>query len=572
MSQIINFLQKFNLILFGYIKFTFTISLINEQIINFIELRKGGNKVQDGDAKETTSKEKFNDVYNKLIRVMSPPHSQASLYTRSVAFKDKAQSVSLSKLNIESNPLLLPKPPLKRKSRRINLEMPKEKKDNKVEQAHFLCAIMQESSKDQRRTVGRFLKGEQGKTCYESLQMMEQSTKTLYNAAKDMSKQLDYDDKDEFDHLKDKYINQLKLQQYQLKKPNNIVFKRNYGQKHEMLIDQVRQHDHKNVDQDYDLFIPKEEVDQFIDLISKRIDERLKQQQEELVRDEQNLINSIVSNVRKFKEEMREATYTMNHFKKKKPTTNSTLKTNESQGSHSGQVEHKHTDIARLSKKQKKMDEDAKADFKLRIRKALRNFMDKLKRVNITLDDIVSNQVFPTQPFERPNSQEFFDLVKEDNIQDIESMLKFCKYHVYDVDNQLKTPLHHAVVNGSIEMMKMLIEAGADIDQRDMMGRTPLHLAAKNNNLDSVRVLLVYRSNPSIKTIAGKRPQDLTRSPVISALINNARKLHFMMELCPPKKRKAFWIDKAIHFFQEQDPEKIVKLSLYKSQAKLFLT
>lgn len=85
-------------------------------------------------------------------------------------------------------------------------------------------------------------------------------------------------------------------------------------------------------------------------------------------------------------------------------------------------------------------------------------------------------------------------------------MLKFCKYHVYDVDNQLKTPLHHAVVNGSIEMMKMLIEAGADIDQRDMMGRTPLHLAAKNNNLDSVRVLLVYRSNPSIKTIAGKRP------------------------------------------------------------------
>lgn len=35
---------------------------------------------------------------------------------------------------------------------------------------------------------------------------MEQSTKTLYNAAKDMSKQLDYDDRDEFDYLKDKYI------------------------------------------------------------------------------------------------------------------------------------------------------------------------------------------------------------------------------------------------------------------------------------------------------------------------------------------------------------------------------
>ena len=42
------------------------------------------------------------------------------------------------------------------------------------------------------------------------------------------------------------------------------------------------------------------------------------------------MINSIVTNVRKFKEDMREATYTMNHFKKKNPTTNTTLKTNES--------------------------------------------------------------------------------------------------------------------------------------------------------------------------------------------------------------------------------------------------
>ena len=39
------------------------------------------------------------------------------------------------------------------------------------------------------------------------------------------------------------------------------------------------------------------------------------------------------------------------------------------------------------------MDEDSKADFKLRIRKALRNFMDKLKRVNITLDDVILNVI-----------------------------------------------------------------------------------------------------------------------------------------------------------------------------------
>lgn len=48
------------------------------------------------------------------------------------------------------------------------------------------------------------------------------------------------------------------------------------------------------------------------------------------------------------------------------------------------------------SEKASKLDEEAKADLKLRIMKALRNFMEKLKRYNITLEDVVNNQVFPT--------------------------------------------------------------------------------------------------------------------------------------------------------------------------------
>lgn len=47
-------------------------------------------------------------------------------------------------------------------------------------------------------------------------------------------------------------------------------------------------------------------------------------------------------------------------------------------------------------------------------------------------------------------------------------MLKFCRFHVYDVDNQLKTGLHHAAGSGALEIIKMLVEAGADLDSRDM--------------------------------------------------------------------------------------------------------
>lgn len=43
------------------------------------------------------------------------------------------------------------------------------------------------------------------------------------------------------------------------------------------------------------------------------------------------------------------------------------------------------------SPKTQRLDEEAKADLRLRVMKALRNFMDKLKRFNITLNDVVNN-------------------------------------------------------------------------------------------------------------------------------------------------------------------------------------
>lgn len=47
-------------------------------------------------------------------------------------------------------------------------------------------------------------------------------------------------------------------------------------------------------------------------------------------------------------------------------------------------------------------------------------------------------------------------------------MLIECRFHVYDIDNQLKTPLHHAAANASMEMVKLLVDSGSDLDARDM--------------------------------------------------------------------------------------------------------
>ena len=53
-----------------------------------------------------------------------------------------------------------------------------------------------------------------------------------------------------------------------------------------------------------------------------------------------------------------------------------------------------------------------------------------------------------------------------------------------------ESQLHVASRNGNLEMVKALIENGADVNSRDSSQNTPLHLACDNGNLEMVMVLL----------------------------------------------------------------------------------
>lgn len=50
-------------------------------------------------------------------------------------------------------------------------------------------------------------------------------------------------------------------------------------------------------------------------------------------------------------------------------------------------------------------------------------------------------------------------------------MLKRNKFYVYDFDTNLKTALHYASMLNNDEMIKLLMENGADIDARDMSNK-----------------------------------------------------------------------------------------------------
>lgn len=52
------------------------------------------------------------------------------------------------------------------------------------------------------------------------------------------------------------------------------------------------------------------------------------------------------------------------------------------------------------------------------------------------------------------------------------------------------SPLHEAAFAGDVELVKLLVENGADVDDRDVQGVTPLILAIQAGHSDIARVLI----------------------------------------------------------------------------------
>lgn len=68
------------------------------------------------------------------------------------------------------------------------------------------------------------------------------------------------------------------------------------------------------------------------------------------------------------------------------------------------------------------------------------------------------------------------------------------------------TALHFAVANGSAEAVKLLLDAGAPVDPRDVRGMTPLMVAVSTDrpNVDIVRMLSAKGADASIRSNIGE--------------------------------------------------------------------
>ncbi|XP_063402585.1 uncharacterized protein DDB_G0287625-like isoform X2 [Mytilus trossulus] len=82
-------------------------------------------------------------------------------------------------------------------------------------------------------------------------------------------------------------------------------------------------------------------------------------------------------------------------------------------------------------------------------------------------------------------SQGQFDLVKEL----VKTGAKFSS------DQEGRTALHYAALNGHVDICKFLLQQGCSIDERDVLGYTPLHRAASKGHVEAIELLLTSKCN-----------------------------------------------------------------------------
>ena len=86
------------------------------------------------------------------------------------------------------------------------------------------------------------------------------------------------------------------------------------------------------------------------------------------------------------------------------------------------------------------------------------------------------------------------------------------------------TPLHWASAAGSVEVTRILIENGADVTAQDEDGLTPLHRASKSGCVDLARLLVEHGADASARTKDGSTPLHN------AAESGNAEVAHFLVE------------------------------------------
>ena len=143
-----------------------------------------------------------------------------------------------------------------------------------------------------------------------------------------------------------------------------------------------------------------------------------------------------------------------------------------------------------------------------RFYRCLKSVIKYLEMNSLTLDDYLHNNPFQTHPFSLPYSEDFFSAIKFKDYDFINKCLDNSYLYLFCFDYYNQTPYHWAAKLNDIKLLKILIEKGKYVNQKDNKGRIPLHFAALNNNYDCCKILIDNFGDSFVYDCYGKRPID----------------------------------------------------------------
>lgn len=79
-------------------------------------------------------------------------------------------------------------------------------------------------------------------------------------------------------------------------------------------------------------------------------------------------------------------------------------------------------------------------------------------------------------------------------------------------------PIHSAVASNNADITKILLEAGADVNVKQVSGITPLHSAAHHGNIELIILLLEAGADVNANSEDGKTPSQMASSAGFSEL------------------------------------------------------
>ena len=117
------------------------------------------------------------------------------------------------------------------------------------------------------------------------------------------------------------------------------------------------------------------------------------------------------------------------------------------------------------------------------------------------------------------------------------------------------TPLHKAALRGNAETVTVLLEAGADLEARNERGTTPLHMAALGETAEAVTVLIRAGAHLKARAEGGHTPLHM------AALGGNAETVTALLEAgADPKARDN---DGNLPFDYAKDNERLTETDAY---------